>query len=162
MGQRVDVARARRLAHAARRQLVCGLPPAERRDDADLAIDLWEHAWVLDYPGGRDAYVRALLAHAVDWAAVSDALVAAANGAPESAKLRHLVSLSAADMKKLRSVVIDHGTLDLSEDLSLSKLHLLGAAEPAADGAGAAVRGRRGRARRPRRRSPRADAAAKS
>ena len=105
-----------------------------------LAIDLWEHAWVLDYPGGRDAYVRALLAHAVDWAAVSDALVAAANGAPESAKLRHLVSLSAADMKKLRSVVIDHGTLDLSEDLSLSKLHLLGAADPAADaGAGAAV-----------------------
>ena len=56
---------------------------------------------------------------------------AAANGAPESAKLRHLVSLSAADMKKLRSGVIDHGTLDLSEDLSLSKLHLLGAADPA-------------------------------
>ncbi len=32
-----------------------------------LAIDVWEHAYYIDYRNDRAAYVEALLAHLVDW-----------------------------------------------------------------------------------------------
>ena len=66
---------------------------------------------------------------------------------------RHLVSLSAADMKKLRSVVIDHDPRP-PEDLGRSQLHLLGAADRLRRRRRRRRRRQRGRRRRVRARPP--------
>ncbi|HET7757582.1 MAG TPA: Fe-Mn family superoxide dismutase, partial [Steroidobacteraceae bacterium] len=41
--------------------------PLVRGDTALLALDLWEHAYFLDYQNRRSAYVSAFLEELVDW-----------------------------------------------------------------------------------------------
>ena len=65
-----------------------------------LAIDMWEHARWSDYGADVEAYVRGYL-KSVDWAAVSEALLTAANSASEREKLRYLVRLSSRAMRRL-------------------------------------------------------------
>ena len=120
-----------------------------------LAIDLWEHARVLDYPAAATR-TSARSSRTPSTGPPSATRSSPRNGAPESAKLRHLVSLSAADMTALGRHRPRHPRpLGGPEPL---EAHLLGAADPTADAAGAAVHGSppRSRARCSRRRSPRA------
>jgi Fe-Mn family superoxide dismutase len=41
-----------------------------------LALDLWEHAYYLDYQGRRAEYVRAFLEHLVNWDFAEEMLTA--------------------------------------------------------------------------------------
>lgn len=97
-----------------------------------VAIDLWEHAYLSEAGGNREAYVRAYLS-AIDWEAVSAELLAAAKGADEEQKLKYVTRLSMKEMRQLRHVMVNHGSLDLKEPLVLDKLNLSSAtaeAEP--------------------------------
>jgi Fe-Mn family superoxide dismutase len=42
-----------------------------------LALDVWEHAYYLDYQGERDRYVRGFLDHLIDWKFVAETLESA-------------------------------------------------------------------------------------
>jgi len=97
-----------------------------------LAIDLWEHAYMLDYGTDREAYVRSVLA-LVDWQMVLGDVVAAANFTDEHTKLKYLIRLSMEDMRRLKHVMVQHGTIDLTETPSLTKLGVLSSSDsPAA------------------------------
>ena len=96
-----------------------------------LALSLWEHAYMWDYGTRRDEYVGALL-RLVDWPALHTELVAAADAADDHAKLKYLVRLGRADMRKLQHELVERGTLDVQTTPSLSKLGLLGGADVAA------------------------------
>ena len=39
-----------------------------------LALDVWEHAYYLDYQSERERYVRGFLDHLVDWTFVAESL----------------------------------------------------------------------------------------
>ncbi len=97
-----------------------------------LGVDMWERAYWSDHAADRGAYVSAALAQA-DWEAVGADLLAAADRADEHAKLKYVVRLSALEMARLRTAMVTHGTIDLTEELTLSKLGLDGAEGAAAD-----------------------------
>lgn len=97
-----------------------------------LAIDLWEHAYMLDYGTDRESYVRSMLA-LVDWQLVLGDILAAASLVDEHTKLKYLLRLSIQDMRRLKHVMVQHGTIDLTETPSLTKLGVLGSSDsPAA------------------------------
>ena len=59
------------------------LPPT-RGQTPLLVVDVWEHAYYLDYQNRRPDYVSTFLAHLVDWDFVNERLAAAA--APQTAR----------------------------------------------------------------------------
>jgi Fe-Mn family superoxide dismutase len=43
-----------------------------------LTIDVWEHAYYLDYQNARAAYIETFLKHLVNWEEVEQRLISAA------------------------------------------------------------------------------------
>ena len=90
-----------------------------------LGVDMWERAYWSDHAADRSAYVRAALGQA-DWEQVGADLLAAAEHADEHAKLKYIVRLSAREMERLRTTMVTHGTIELTEELTLGKIGLDG------------------------------------
>lgn len=61
--------------------------PMQRDYEPILTIDVWEHAYYLDYQNERGRYVTAFLDHLVDWERVADRLqISSASGADADAE----------------------------------------------------------------------------
>ena len=59
--------------------------PLVRGDVALLALDLWEHAYYLDFQNRRAAYVNAFLEDLVDWDCANQTLIKLAARSPTRA-----------------------------------------------------------------------------